>query len=219
MIYRILSEFYNYCGIISVYLIVKGSKSKLTTKNLIIAGIIGPVLVGILLLCVEYSFFVPGNDVSKKAKDVVDSIVFSSSQNTSKQPKYELEGLLEPDVTELKTLHAIASEINFSSTRNGEFSRLVGIALDENKPAYAAYIASSIDVSSTRNEQYIKIIETALKLDKYAIALAVAKKIDTSSIRNAQCQKIINAGIAKKQKPSNKALQPTFDYGGVDTGD
>jgi hypothetical protein len=168
-------------------------------------------LVGILLLCVEYSFFVPGKDVSKKAKDVVDSIVSSSSENTTKQPKYELEELLEPDVTELNTLHAIASEIDVSSTRNDEFSRLVGIALDENKPAYAAYIASSIDVSSTRNEQYIKTIEIALKLDKYAIALAVAKKIDVSSIRNVQYQKIIDAGIEKKQKPSNKALRPGTD--------
>jgi hypothetical protein len=183
--------------------IVRGQESKLTTKKLIIAAIIGPVLVGILLLNVEYSFFVPGNDVSKKAKDVVDSII-SSSENTHKKPEYELEELLEPDVTELKTLHDIASEINVSSIRNVEFSRLVGIALDDNKPAYGAYIASSINVSSTRNDQYIKVIETALKLDKYAIALAVVKKINVSSIRNAQYQKIINAGIAKKQKSTNR---------------
>ena len=176
----------------------------MTNKKLIIAAIIGPVLVGILLLNVEYSFFVSGYDLSKKAKDFVDSAI-SSSENTTKKPEYELEELLEPDVTELKTLHGIASEINVSSTRNVEFSRLIGIALDENKPAYGAYIANNINVSSTRNDQYIKIIETALKLDKYAVALAVAKKINVSSIRNEQYQKIINAGIAKKQKSPNKA--------------
>ena len=186
----------------------------MTIKNLIIAGIIGPVLVGIILLNVEYSFFVPGSDISKKAKEVVDSIVSSSLESTSKQPEYELEELLEPDVTQLKTLHAIASEINVSGTRNRELSRLVGIALDEDKPAYAAYIASSINVSGTRNDQYIKIIETALKLDKFAIALAVAKKINVSGIRNKQYHKIINAGIDKKQRPSNKTLQPTAGSGG-----
>ena len=185
----------------------------MTTRNLIIVVIIGPALVGILLLNIEYSFFTSGDDVSKKAKNIVNSII-SPEEVKTKQPKYELEELLEPNVTELKTLHAIAKEINVSSTRNNEYSLLVGVALNEKKPAYAAHIASDINVSSTRNEQYVKIIEGALKLDKFAIALSIAKKINVSSTRNQQYQNIINAGILKKDKISNKTLQPTANNGG-----
>ena len=178
------------------------------SRDLLIGVIVGPILVGVVLLLLEYSFFIPETEVSKAAKAVVDSLTFDESE---KEPSYEIDEFIEPDVSDLKVLLTIAKEINVSSTRNTEYSKLVARALSDDKPAFAAYIAKSINVSSTRNFEYVKIISHALENKKYAIALSVTKSINVSSIRNEQYQEILDTSRMAPQQPSNKALKAALE--------
>jgi hypothetical protein len=175
-------------------------------RDLLIGVIIGPVVVGFVLLSLEYSLFIPETEVSKAAKTVVDSLV---TEEDEEEPVYEIEEFIEPDVSDLKVLLTIAKKINVSSTRNSEFSKLVTTALDDDKPAFAAYIAKYINVSSFRNEEYVKIIRHALVNKQFAIALSVTQSINVSSVRNQQYQEILDASSSESHEPSNKDLQAT----------
>lgn len=173
------------------------------SRDLLIGAIVGPIIVGLVLLSLEYSIFIPEIEVSKAAKTVVDSII---TEKSDKEPVYEIEEFIEPNVNDLKVLLSIAKEINVSSTRNNEYSKLVVRALDDKKPAFAAYIAQHINVSSSRNAEYVKIINQALVNKQFAIALSVTKSINVSSIRNQQYQEILDASRSEPHETSNKAL-------------
>lgn len=176
------------------------------SRDWLIGVIVGPIIVGVALLSLEYSLFIPETEVSKAAKTIVDSI---TDEESGEEPVYEIEEFIEPDVSDLKVLLTIAKEINVSSTRNAEYSKLVAMALDDDKPAFAAYIAKHINVSFVRNDEYVNIIRHALINKQFAVALSVTKSINVSSVRNQQYQEILDTSRSKTHESSNKALQAT----------
>ncbi len=182
----------------------------------ILLAIIAPIVVGIILLNLEYSFFSKGKDLSEQAKEVVTDIEeLVTVKNEKKLPDLPKDKeFIEPNVKDLMTLYEIARKINVSSSRNKEYIRIIDKATIEEKPGLAFKIADSINVSSTRNAQYQRIIDKALSLRKFSLALAIASNINVSSTRNAEYQKIIIVGLEVREEISNKALQSTDKSGG-----
>ena len=171
--------------------------------KLIATIIVVPILVGLVLLHFEYSYFSNPKEKSqtlaKQAKEVVHSL--SQDNNVDDESSY-----VKPDIDNLKTLFEIAKKIYGSTERNAEYIKLVETSLSESKPGFAYEIAKNIYGSSERNNQYVKIVTKCIELERFSLALKVAENIYGSDERNKQYKRIIEAGLNKRKTPaSNKA--------------
>jgi hypothetical protein len=101
----------------------------MTAKSWIATAIIAPLLVGLILLQVQYQFFVKSpsstDSILEKAKQVVKQI----------EPiKDSEESFIEPDLGNLQTLAEIADKIYGTTERNVEYVKIIYLALTEEKP-------------------------------------------------------------------------------------
>lgn len=180
----------------------------MNVRSFVAIGIVAPIVAGIILLSIEYSFFKPGGSLAKEAEKLVENL-------EGPIKKSSIEEFIEKDVDILETMYQAASKINVYGKRNDEYVRIIALALKKEKPGFASRVASEIYGYRTKNEQYIKIIDYTLSREHLRLALAIAKEINIYGIRNAQYKKIIDLGFKLDEKTSNKARQPT----GFDTND
>lgn len=178
----------------------------LNVRSFVAVGIVAPIVAGIILLNIEYSFFTPGGSLAKEAEKLVENL-------EGPIKKSSIEEFVEKDVDILETMYQAASKINVYGKRNNEYVRIIALALEKEKPGFAFRVASEINVYGTRDEQYIKIIDYALSREHLRLALAIAEEIDVYGIRNEQYKKIIDLGFKLDETTSNKAPQPTADIG------
>ena len=177
----------------------------MTTKSWIATAIIAPLLVGLILLQVQYSFFSKNQksteSVLDKAKQVVKQI----------EPiKENEETFIEPDLGNLQTLVEISGKIYGSTERNAEYVKIIKLALTEDKPGFAYDVAKEIYGSTERNAQYVNIIDKCLDLKKYALSMKVAEQIYGSSERNIQYRKIIEAGTKERKNSASNRVKGRF---------
>jgi hypothetical protein len=168
------------------------------TKSIII-GVVVIVIGGVILLNIEYSFFVGKKNLSKEAEKLVEEI-------SEKPPAKDPLSFVEKDLGVLETMLKAASSINVYQQRNEEYVRLVKLGLKENKPGFAFQVASKINVYQIRNEQYIAIITHALENNNLALAYAVAESIDVYQIRNSEYKRIIDKGLEMRAKTSSEKI-------------
>lgn len=169
--------------------------------KLIATIIVVPILVGLVLLHFEYSYFSNPKEKSRSLAKEAKEVVHSLSQDNN----FDDELYIEPDMGNLQTLFEIAKKIYGSTERNAEYIKLVEISLSESKPGFAYNIAKNIYGSTERNNQYVKIITKCIEFEQFSLALKVAENIYGSNERNQQYKKIIEAGIKKRKAPaSNK---------------
>ncbi|MBT2920462.1 hypothetical protein [Vibrio anguillarum] len=169
-------------------------------KSILATAIVAPVLVGYLLLQIEYSFFSVSGGASRTLQKEAEKVLISLEE-----PK-EAESFIEADIGDLEVLFQVAKNIYGSEPRNKEYAKLVDLSIAENKPGFAFVVAENVYGSADRNEQYYKIVQACLKLEKYTLALAVANKIYGSTERNKVYSEVIEAGIRKRN--SQVASQP-----------
>lgn len=165
--------------------------------KVVVITVVTTIIAGIILLNIEYSYFIPEPNLAQKADQVVKHIEDPPKESS-------LEKLVEEDIDILTTLYQTASKINVFTTRNEEFVRIISLALEENKPAFAAMVASKIDHFQNRNEQNVKIVDYALSHNQISLALAISEKIDHFRIRNEQYKKIIDFALKLRQKTKNE---------------
>ncbi len=89
----------------------------MSAKSWIATAIIAPIVVGLVLLCAEYSFF------SKSTTSDTASVgtVLEKAQQVVKQiepTQKDEESFIEPDIGNLQTLFETAEKINDSTERN-----------------------------------------------------------------------------------------------------
>lgn len=175
----------------------------MTTRELVIAGILVPVVAGVILLKIEYSFFTSGNsDLKSEATQVVEKI-------EGRKAEQSVKSFVEPDIAELQTLLEVAEKVYGTSSRNTEFARLVRLALNENKPGFALLVAKKAYGTSARNEQFVAILNKCIELKRFDLALEAAGFLYGTSARNEAFTKIIDAGLKLRPRTSNLLLQST----------
>ena len=179
----------------------------MTVKSWIATAIIAPIVVGLILLQVENSFF--SKDVTSNTASV--GTISDKAQQLVKQiepiQKNE-ESFIEPDIGNLQTLLEVAEKIYGSTERNAEYVKLIQVGLAEDKPSFAYKVANEIYGSTERNTQFVNIIDKCLTKKMFALSLKVADQIYGSTERNAQYKKIIEAGKMERQNAaSNLAVK------------
>lgn len=174
----------------------------MTAKSWIATAIIAPIVVGLVLLQAEYSFF------SKDATSNTASVgtVLEKAQQVVKQIEpiqKDEESFIEPDIGNLQTLFEVAEKIYGSTERNAEYVKLIRVALAEDKPGFAYKVAKEIYGSTERNTQFVNIIDKCLTKKMFALSLKVAEQIYGSTERNSQYKKIIEAGKMERQNAAS----------------
>ena len=86
----------------------------MTGRELLIVGVAVPLVVGLVLLEVEYSFFKGTSDLKTVAMQTVEKL-----EGYSVEPKSEPS--IEPDVEDLNTLLKLADKVHGPSARNADF--------------------------------------------------------------------------------------------------
>ena len=98
-------------------------------RDVLIAGIAVPLVVGVVLLQIEYSFFTRDtSELKAEAKQIVEKIEGHNVEPPDKT-------FVEPNVGELQPLLKVADKVYGTTARNTEFQRLVRLALDEKNRA------------------------------------------------------------------------------------
>ena len=173
----------------------------MTAKSWIATAILAPLLVGLILLLVQYQFFDKSpsttDSVLEKAKEVVKQI----------EPIKETEeSYIEPNLGNLQTLVEIADKIYGTTERNAEYVKIIDLALNEDKPGFAFSVAQKIYGTTERNAQCVNTIDNCLVLKKYTLSIKVADNIYGTTERNKQYKKILKAGTKERENStSNKA--------------
>jgi|GEM_PF-6669797 len=133
---------------------------------IILTVIIAPLIVGTVLLHMEYSFFSPNSQpeqsLAKEAQEVVEAL---DNQKDTSLKKKEIpidESYIEPHTDDLKTLFDIARKIYGNDERNLELRKIIKLALSEKKPGFAFNVAKYIYGNDKRNSELIKTIDVAL---------------------------------------------------------
>lgn len=170
------------------------------SQNWIIPTVVAPVLVGLVLLSIEYSFFSSGsandNEIEEKAEEVAEKIGQEKTDS----------GLGGPErLKTLESLFASAQRIYGTPDRDAEYSKIIDLALQNNHPELAYRVAQELYSTPSRDSKYVKIIDKSLALGKYPFAMEVAEDIYGTAVRNAQYRKIVEAGAQELgQDSSNK---------------
>ena len=167
-------------------------KETMNNKSILVTVVVAPILVGYLLLQIEYSFFSVSGEASRSLQKEAEKVLVSLEE-----PK-DAESFIEADIGDLEVLFQVAKNIYGSAPRNKEYAKLVDLSLAENKPGFAFVVAKNVYGAADRNEQYYKIVQACLKLEKYTLALAVANEIYGSTERNKVYSEVIEAGIRKR---------------------
>lgn len=178
-------------------------------------AVILPIFVGIVLLNVEYSFFgvskenstvknMQKENLAKQAAQLIKHIEDPIQPLKIKKPS--IAEFIEKDVADLEALYLAASKITADMKRNDEYGRIISLALEKNKPAFASKIAPAVSSDQIRDQQFIKIIDFALSHNRISHALVSAEKLTRDRIRDEQYQKIIDFGLMQGKKHSNKNL-------------
>lgn len=177
----------------------------MSVKGWIATAIIAPLIVGFILLKAEYSFFSKTSVSDASLSQQAEQLVKRVAPNTQDE-----QSVIETDLGNLETLFIVAQKIYGSTERNTEYSKLIKLALIENKPGFSFKVAQQIYGSTERNEQYINIIDKCLALNMCSLALKIADQIYGSTERNAQYAKIIEMGSKKRENSaSSNSLVPT----------
>jgi hypothetical protein len=165
-----------------------------TARELLIVGIAVPLAVGVVLLQIEYSFFAKStSELKTEAKQIVETIQGRSVEAAPKP-------LVEPDV---------ADKLYGTTSRNAEFQKIVRLALDERKPAFALVVVDKMYGTTARNEQFVSILDKCIELKRFDQALKAADSLYGTTVRNEAFKKIIDAGMKVREKTSNPVLVPT----------
>lgn len=172
-------------------------------RDVLIAGIAVPLVVGVVLLQIEYSFFTRDtSELKAEAKQIVEKIEGHNVEPLDKT-------VVEPNVGELQPLLEVADKVYGTTARNTEFQRLVRLALDEKKPGFALLVADKMYGTTARNEQFVAIMNECLEWKRFDAALKAAELLYGTTARNEAFKKIIDAGMKLRPKISNPALQGT----------
>lgn len=170
------------------------------SRSWIIPTVVGPVIVGLVLLLIEYSFFSNGStkdaEIEEKAGEIVEKIG---------QDKEDRDLVGPERLKTLESLFASAQRIYGTPDRDAEYSKIIDLALQINHPEFAYRVAQELYSTPSRDSHYVKIIDKSLVLGKYEFAMEVAEDIYGTPDRNAQYRKIVEAGAqVLGQDSSNK---------------
>jgi hypothetical protein len=175
----------------------------LTVREILIVGIAIPLVVGVVLLQIEYSFFTKStSNLETEAKKIVEKV---EGRNVESVPK----PFVEPNVAELQTLLEVADKLSGTTSRNNEFQKIIRLAIDEKKPGFALLAADKMHGTNERNNQFMVILDKCIELKRFDLALKAADSHQGTTARNEAFKRIIDAGVKLRGKASNPVSVPT----------
>jgi hypothetical protein len=104
-----------------------------SNRGIIITAIVAPILVGVLLLQVEQSFFSVSGKVNRELRKEAEKVLVPLDAKEKIAPEF----YIEEDVSELKVLYQVASKIYGTNERNLEYFKIIDLCLKEEKPGFA----------------------------------------------------------------------------------
>lgn len=167
----------------------------MSNKGIVVSAVVAPIIVGLMLLQIEYSFFSISGGANRELRKEAEKVLSSIATKESLKP----ESYIEEDIENLEILYQIASKIYGADERNAEYIKIIDVGLSEDKPGFSFVVAKEIYGVDDRNKKYSEIIDASIKLEKFALALAVSEEIYGVDLRNKKYKEIIAAGIEERK--------------------
>lgn len=160
--------------------------------------VVATIVAGVVVLILEYSFFFQHDRTESPLKvEAVRAVKSISVEDSSIYGKTQIES----EIHDLRELLRIADKIYGSTPRNEEYSKIIDLALSEEKTEFALNVAKKIYGADTSNKEYSKIVSRCLSLGRYEFAVKVADEVFGSNPRNKEYGKIITAVMEKRKGP------------------
>lgn len=157
------------------------------SRNIIIGGILIPLVVGIILLLIEHKVFSPSSPKTDS------NISKSSPKPEVKQPvRIENKDVPIEKETDLNKTFQVANKIYGTSERNKQYCRIIETAIERAELEFAFKVADDIYGTTERNTEYKEIIKAALKEQRYDLAIKMADEIYGTTERNKVYELIIS---------------------------